>query len=248
MSATGTPTPNIGLRRPQGTDPASVDDINYNSALLDTKLGAVGSTSLQDQIDTLSTNTAQNLGKVQDGLAIVANGNTHVAIPADYFVYVKGHNSLSEGLYKNTSGSTIAANATLSTSNLTADDDGGLNSVYDALNSKVTITTPTTPTYSNLVDSSYINRFYIQRYGDIVAIGGEFKAASLISAETAVIATGVVAAYNNTLGQFTAIDSSNSKPIQLDVNGSGQLTTFYGGSIPAGAIVRFAATYLMKTL
>ena len=137
MSATGTPTPNIGLRRPQGTDPASVDDINYNSALLDTKLGAVGSTSLQDQINTLSTNTAQNLGKVQDGLAIVANGNTHVAIPADYFVYVKGHNSLSEGLYKNTSGSTIAANATLSTSNLTADDDGGLNSVYDALNSKI---------------------------------------------------------------------------------------------------------------
>lgn len=137
MSATGTPTPNIGLRIPLGTDPASVDDINYNSNLIDTKLGAVGNDSVQDQIDTLSTNTTQTLGKVQDGLAIVANGNTHVAIPADYFVYVKGHNSLSEGLYKNTSGSTIAANATLSTSNLTADDDGGLNSVYSTLNSKI---------------------------------------------------------------------------------------------------------------
>lgn len=135
MSATGTPTPNIGLRIPLGTDPASVDDINYNSNLIDTKLGAVGNDSVQDQID----NTIQTLGKVQDGLAIVANGNTHVAIPADYFVYVKGHNSLSEGLYKNTSGSTIAANATLSTSNLTADDDGGLNSVYASLNSNVPI-------------------------------------------------------------------------------------------------------------
>ena len=143
MSATGTPTPNIGLRIPLGTDPASVDDINYNSNLIDTKLGAVGNDSVQDQIDTLSTNTAQNLGKVQDGLAIVANGNTHVAIPADYYVYVKGHNSLSEGLYKNTSGSTIAANATLSTSNLTADDDGGLNSVYDALNSNLSNLHPT---------------------------------------------------------------------------------------------------------
>lgn len=54
MAATGTPTPNIGLRIPLGTDPASVDDINYNSNLLDTKLGAVGSDSVQDQIDTLN--------------------------------------------------------------------------------------------------------------------------------------------------------------------------------------------------
>ena len=54
MAATGTPTPNIGLRIPKGTDPASVDDINYNSNLLDTKLGAVGSTSVQDQIDSLN--------------------------------------------------------------------------------------------------------------------------------------------------------------------------------------------------
>lgn len=56
MAATGTPTPNIGLRIPIGTDPASVDDINYNSNLLDTKLGAVGSDSVQDQIDTLNGN------------------------------------------------------------------------------------------------------------------------------------------------------------------------------------------------
>ena len=58
MAATGTPTPNIGLRIPQGTDPASVDDINYNSNLLDTKLGAVGNTSVQDQIDSLNGNKA----------------------------------------------------------------------------------------------------------------------------------------------------------------------------------------------
>ena len=55
MAATGTPTPNIGLRIPIGTDPASVDDINYNSNLLDTKLGAVGSDSVQDQIDALNS-------------------------------------------------------------------------------------------------------------------------------------------------------------------------------------------------
>lgn len=58
MAATGTPTPNIGLRRPQGTDPASVDDINYNSNLIDTKLGAVGNTSVQEQINSLNSKFA----------------------------------------------------------------------------------------------------------------------------------------------------------------------------------------------
>ena len=56
MAATGTPTPNLGLRIPQGTDPASVGDINYNSNLIDTKLGAVGNDSVQDQIDSLNSN------------------------------------------------------------------------------------------------------------------------------------------------------------------------------------------------
>ena len=60
MAATGTPTPNIGLRIPLGTDPASVDDINYNSNLLDTKLGPVGSDSVQDQIDTLNGKIENN--------------------------------------------------------------------------------------------------------------------------------------------------------------------------------------------
>ena len=68
MAATGTPTPNIGLRIPQGTDPASVDDIYYNSNLLDTKLGAVGNTSVQDQIDSLNSNLAANNSKVQINL------------------------------------------------------------------------------------------------------------------------------------------------------------------------------------
>lgn len=58
MAATGTPTPNLGLRIPVGTDPASVDDINYNSNLLDTKLGPIGNDSVQDQIDGLSDQIA----------------------------------------------------------------------------------------------------------------------------------------------------------------------------------------------
>ena len=64
MAATGTPTPNIGLRRPQGTDPASVDDINYNSARLDTVLGAVGNTSVKAQLNALNDNINGHFGSL----------------------------------------------------------------------------------------------------------------------------------------------------------------------------------------
>lgn len=58
MAATGTPTTNLGLRCPLGTDPASVDDINYNSGVIDEKMGAVGNTSVQAQLDTLNSKMA----------------------------------------------------------------------------------------------------------------------------------------------------------------------------------------------
>ena len=77
-------------------------------------------------------NVNASINNLADGLAIVANGNTHAAITSGQYVYVRNHGSLSEGLYVATAN--IAANATLSGSNLTADSSGGLN----ALNSKFT--------------------------------------------------------------------------------------------------------------
>jgi len=74
MAATGTPTPNIGLRCPVGTDPASVDDINYNSGVIDTKLGAVGSTSVQAQIDALNSNIGNK--KYRSGIAEISIATT----------------------------------------------------------------------------------------------------------------------------------------------------------------------------
>ena len=133
MAATGTPTPNIGLRIPLGTDPASVDDINYNSNALDTIIGDVGETSVAGQLSAANN----RISAVQAGLAIVCNGNTHAAIESGQFAYVKNHSTLAEGLYRNNTGSTIAANATLSSSNLTADSSGGLNTVYESLNGKI---------------------------------------------------------------------------------------------------------------
>ena len=86
MAATGTPTPNIGLRCPVGTDPASVDDINYNSGVIDTKLGAVGSTSVQAQIDALNSNLTRTNIYSNSGntLKVEKSGNVYCLYTSNY--------------------------------------------------------------------------------------------------------------------------------------------------------------------
>lgn len=73
-----------------------------------------------------------------DGLAIIANGDTHAAVAAGQAVFVRSHSTLAPGLYW--ASSAIGTNAALSTSNLTADNQGGLNKLkgdIDSLNSKI---------------------------------------------------------------------------------------------------------------
>lgn len=111
-------TPYIDLVKPAGTDKALISVLNANS----------------DKIDSA-------VGGVQDALAIVCNGNTHGAITSGQYVYVRAHDTLQEGLY--TANSNIAANATLSSSNLTANSSGGLNALNEqigTLSSKITKT------------------------------------------------------------------------------------------------------------
>jgi len=108
-------TSNLDLVKPAGTDHALISVINSN----------------MDKVDAYAGKVNTSLAGVEDGLAIVATGNTHAAITAGQFVYVKEHNTLPEGLY--TASSNIAANATLSTTNLTADSKGGLNALSDQI-------------------------------------------------------------------------------------------------------------------
>jgi hypothetical protein len=131
MSATGTPTPNLGLRIPLGTDPAAVEDINYNAGVLDTKIGAIGNDTVKGLLD----HAGDEINALGDGLAIIANGNTHAAIAAGEFVFVRNHGSLATGLYKATTA--IAANGALSSSNLAADSKGGLNSLSDQIGNQI---------------------------------------------------------------------------------------------------------------
>lgn len=122
-----TNTTNLNLIKPSGTDKIRIAQINQNMDILDEKIGPVGNTSLQAQI-----------AAVDSGLAIVSNGNTHVAIASGQYVYIRNHSSLSEGLYK--AKAAIAANVALSTSNVTKLTTGSANdlkSAIDSLNSHI---------------------------------------------------------------------------------------------------------------
>ena len=112
-------TTNLDLKKPAQSDKIRIADINGNIDDIDAAFGAVGSTSVATQ-----------LGDIRGGIAIVSTGDVHAAISAGQFVYVMNHSTLSDGLY--TANSALAANATLSSSNMTAVSGGVLN----ALNSK----------------------------------------------------------------------------------------------------------------
>lgn len=121
-------TTNLNLVKLSGSEKLKTYPTNQagNMDTIDSAFGAGFGLSGNPSVNTSINNLA-------DGLAIVANGNTHAAITSGQYVYVRNHGNLSEGLYKATAN--ISANATLSGSNLTADSDGGLNSVYATLNS-----------------------------------------------------------------------------------------------------------------
>lgn len=124
-------TQNLDLVKPAGTDHALISVINQNF----------------DKIDNFAGKTNTSLAGVQDGIAIVSNGDTHAAIASGQFVYVKNHGSLAEGLYRATAA--IATDAALSTSNLAADSSGGMNALksdIDTLNSNIIITQKITVT------------------------------------------------------------------------------------------------------
>ena len=106
-----TQTSNLGLTKPAYSETADIADINNN----------------MDKVDAA-------VNGVQNGMAILANGNVHSAVTSGQYVYVRNHGTLAEGLY--TATTNISTNATLSTSNLTAvPSNGALNTLRDDVSS-----------------------------------------------------------------------------------------------------------------
>lgn len=95
---------------------------------------------------SLLTNHTNALTDIERGVAILANGNSHAAITQGQFVFIRNHTTLPEGIYRATAN--IAANGTLTTSNVTLDSAGGLNTLENeisTLKSNLTIGAQTSP-------------------------------------------------------------------------------------------------------
>ena len=125
-----TSTTNLGLTKPAYSDDADIADINDNMDILDAKIGAVGNTSVQNQINSASASisaNAQNIGKLKDDVAITEDGDTAThSISTGQYVIWKGD------MYKATQN--IAVSATLSSSNLDAISSGVSNDLGYKLN------------------------------------------------------------------------------------------------------------------
>lgn len=123
-------TTNLGLGKLAGTEKLKTFP-NMQADNMDTLDTAIGAGFGKNSKPSISQ-SMKNLG---GGMAVLCDNNTHAAIPAGHYAYVMNHGTLTEGLYQNLSGSQIAANATLSGSNLTAVSGGGLNSLYSKITS-----------------------------------------------------------------------------------------------------------------
>lgn len=91
-----TTTTNLGLRKPAKTDYINVV------------------TDLDDNMDTIDS----SVNAAQKSVAIMSDGNTHIAVSSGEYLYVRNHGSLAEGLYK--ANEAIAQNGALTSSNTTA--------------------------------------------------------------------------------------------------------------------------------
>lgn len=111
-------TPNIGLKKPAGSEyPKISDAVNDNADILDT-----------------------NIAKLQEGIAVVVDGDTAtVAVPAGGYAYIKNNEyGLPDGLYKNTSSSVFpVTGGTANSAVFTAVPAGAVNDAVSATNDKI---------------------------------------------------------------------------------------------------------------
>ena len=135
-------TDNLGLYLPTREDYISVTrDITNNMQAIDDGYGV--------HSDTLNA--------IGSGIAVVADGDSHIAINSGWRVYVKNNeHNLAEGMY--VANSNIAANATIDSSVVTAEDSKGtLNALTDQIGNYVKSDTATINTNASGLSGTFFN-------------------------------------------------------------------------------------------
>lgn len=165
------------------------------------------------------TKAETSVNALEDGLAIVANGNTHAAIASGQFVYVKNHSSLAEGLY--VANSAIATNATLTTSNLTADGSGGLNALKAKIGNvgNTDLQSQVTTLNSNIANKFSTAKIYIER-GNLISF--------TISDLNAITNTSIFKHALLVWGVSSSASDVGLSLVFIDTNGNVTITNLFG--------------------
>ena len=191
-----------------------------------------------------STTVSQAIDGIEDAIAIVANNNTHGAISSGQFVYVKNHSTLTEGLYK--ANTNIAANATLSSTNLDADTAGGLNALTSdiaTLNSKIsTYATGTITRHADTGTGGTFEQFNCYKIGNIVCASARiYNISAAANGNFFVMPTGFRPKTNVRGFGIIAINNT-SIPIIIESKTDGNVSISYSQSQTLTQIA-FAMTY-----
>lgn len=89
------------------------------------------------------------ISTIQNSIAILANGNTHIEITVGQYVYIRNHDTLASGLYKAKEG--VSANKVLSSSNMQA-VTGGINDLATSVSTQQTTISSQADSISGLAD------------------------------------------------------------------------------------------------
>ena len=167
-----------------------IDDINENAVFKTDLVNGFAETGTGKALDARAGKTLEDSeAAMRAGVAIVAEGDTHAAVASGQYVYVHGHGTLAEGMY--TASSAIAANAALSSSNLTAVSSGALNGLkasVDTLNSNLSNKVNTSAVVNNLTTttSGYV---LDARQGKVLSDAAVKRATYLMNTGTANLLT-----------------------------------------------------------
>lgn len=183
----------------------------YN--ILTTKAVTLDASSQAAARGNISAASDADVANLADGMAIVANGNTHAAITSGQFVYVRNHSTLADGLYKATAA--VATNGTLSTSNLTADGSGGLND----LQGQVTTLNSNLSTKANIAKTGWGTQLSVSANQTQVIVDANIKIQVWLGGSEG-ISVWVERSYFSASNTLSYMKNSTSNTITFGVDGA----------------------------
>lgn len=112
---------------------ASVESLDSDKLDKSNVYNGLDKTAFGFALDARQGEVLSDIGStIQGTLAIIANGDTHIAISSGEYVFVKNNtHGLADGLYQ--ASANVAANGAISSSNMTTNSKGGFNAITDTV-------------------------------------------------------------------------------------------------------------------